>query len=214
MPGWQKEGYKEVPDATLLFMTMCVSMTAENEMPIVAPFTGEVPKDIMGITRIGGVIDPRVAPHFYLKDEKIRAFWNKPFQTAHRLSRFHASVSMDFSMTAEMSKIQKMYSSFLNKLWAAWLQSRGLKVIPNVSFPDEYWEDYWLEGWPKHSIIAVNSVGVLRHGDPELWLKGMLRIREKLKPILILRYGPVILGEDIENCIYFDNDNNRATNGR
>lgn len=203
----------EKADPTLLFMTLCVTMTSENEMPIVAPYTGVRPEDIRGIHRVKYLVAPHLAPHFFFADDRIRQFFDDPFGTEKILSEFGVSISMDFSMTMEMTRPQKMFSSFLNKLWAAWLQSRGHQVIPNVSFPNEYWENYWLEGWPKHSIIAVSSVGVLTHGDPEGWLKGMERIRTELKPIHILRYGPKIPGENTENCTYFDNDNNRSTNG-
>lgn len=200
-------------DATLLFMTMAVSMTSKNEMPIVRAYTGDIPTDIRGIHRAGSQKLYHVAPHFYVEDSRIMQYWNKPFETETLLSNFKVSIGMDFSMTNEMTRPQKMYASFLNKLWVAWLQSRGYNVIPNVSFPDEWEEDYWLEGWPKHSIIAISSVGVTHHGNPEEWLKAVKRVREELQPICILRYGPLIPGEDTENCIYFANDNNRSANG-
>ncbi len=204
---------REKADPTLLFMTLCVTMTSENEMPIVAPYNGKIPKDIRGIHRVKNMVVPQISPHFFFNDDRIRQFFDDPFGTEKILSQFDVSISTDFSMTTEMTRPQKIFSSFLNKLWAAWLQSRGHKVIPNVSFPDEYWKDYWLEGWPIHSIIAVSSVGVMTHGDPEGWLKGMKRIRQELKPLHILRYGSKIPGENIENCTYFDNDNNRSANG-
>ncbi len=204
---------REKTDSTLLFMTLCVTMTSDNEMPIVAPYTGVIPTDIRGIHRVKNMTAPHIAPHFFFSDDRIRQFFDNPFETEKILSQFQVSISTDFSMTMEMTRPQKIFSSFLNKLWAAWLQSRSHKVIPNVSFPDEYWENYWLEGWPKHSIIAVSSVGVLTHGNPEGWLKGMERIRKELKPLHILRYGPKIPGESTENCTYFDNDNNRSANG-
>ena len=200
-------------DATLLFMTMAVSMTSKNEMPIVRAYTGDIPSDILGIHRAVPRKLYHIAPHFYFDDSRILQYWNKPFETEKLLSNFKVSIGMDFSMTNEMTRPQKMYSSFLNKLWVAWLQSSGHNVIPNVSFPDEWEEDYWLEGWPKHSVIAISSVGVTRHGNPKGWLKAVKKICEELMPIRILRYGSIIPGEDTENCIYFANDNNRSANG-
>lgn len=200
-------------DDTLLFMTMAVTMTGQNEMPIVRAYTGKIPRDIRGLHRLtrAGLAD--VAPHFYFDDSRILRFWNKPLETERLLSLFAVSIGLDFSMTNEMGRPQKIYASFLNKLWVAWLQSRGLAVIPNVSFPDEWWEDYWLEGWPKNSVIAISSVGVLTHGNPEGWLKAVERIRQELQPIHIIRYGPKIPGENCENCTYFANDNNRSAHG-
>lgn len=200
-------------DSTLLFMTMAVTMTSQNEMPIVKGYTGRIPTDIRGIHRVAPQKLFYVAPHFYFEDARILQYWNKPFDTEKILRNFIVSIGIDFSMTNEMSRPQKMYASFLNKLWCAWLQSRGHHVIPNVSFPDEWWEDYWLEGWPKHSVIAISSVGVTRHGNPKEWLKAVERIRKVLKPTHILRYGPKIPGEDEENCTYFTNDNNRSAYG-
>jgi len=206
---------KETIDDTLLFMTMAVTMTAENEMPIVSPYTDALPKDILGYYRTNPHTPVTTAPHFYFCDKKNKQYWGHPFRTEKKLGRFDVSIAPDFSMTAEMSTNQKRYSSFLNKLCAAWMQSRGHAVIPNVSFPDEYWENYWIEGWPKHSIIAVSSVGVLTHGNPEVWLKGVERIWSEIEPIHVLRYGPVIPGERTANCTYFSNDNKRAAgNGR
>lgn len=209
------EGLKryERPDFTLLSMTMVVTMTSVNEMPIVAPYSGIIPKDIRGIHRLNHCSDSTVAPHFYFNDGKIRKYFDDPFGTEEILSNFDVSISIDFSMTKEMARPQKVYSSFLNKLWEAWMQSRGFKVIPNVSFPYEYEDDYWIEGWPKNSIIAMSSVGVLTHGNPIVWNKGADRVRTELLPLHILRYGPKIPGENTENCTYFDNDNKRSANG-
>lgn len=200
-------------DATLLFMTMAVTLTSENEMPIVAPYTGPLPKDIWGIHRVNSLSPSYVSPHFYFDDKKILKYFSNPFETEKILKQFDTSISTDFSMTMEMSRPQKIYSSFLNKLWAAWLQSRGHQVIPNVSFSDEYENNYWIEGWPQHSIIAVSSVGVFRHGNIDGWLKGFERIIKELKPLHIIRYGTKVPGESFENCTYFTNDNNRSANG-
>lgn len=201
-------------DSFLLFMTLTVSMTSENEMPIVRAYTGHIPQDIRGINRAASKRLYNLAPHFFLDDSRILQYWNKPFETEEILSNFKCSVGIDFSMTNEMTRPQKIYASFRNKLWVAWLQSRGHEVIPNVSFPDEWMADYWLEGWPMHSVIAISSVGVMRHGDSNGWLKAVRRIRKELQPTHILRYGPRIYGENSENCTYFDNDNFRSANGR
>lgn len=203
----------EHKDSTLLFMTMAVTLTSQNEMPIVKAYVGKIPTDIRGIHRAAPKKLFHLVPHFYFEDARILQYWNKPFATEKILHNFKVSIGIDFSMTNEMSRPQKMYASFLNKLWCAWLQSRGLHVIPNISFPDEWWEDYWIEGWPKHSVIAISSVGVTRHGNPDGWLKSVNRIRQELRPTFILRYGPKIPGEDCDNCIYFANDNNRSAHG-
>lgn len=103
-------------DATLLFMTLSVTLTGVNEMPIVSSYNGNLPSDIRGFHRTNYATPSTVAPHFFFEDKRIWSYFDKPFETEERLQQFKASISMDFSMTKEMGRPQKMYSSFLNKL--------------------------------------------------------------------------------------------------
>lgn len=43
---------KEKTDSTLLFMTLAVTLTDQNEMPLVSPYTGQIPDNILGIYRL------------------------------------------------------------------------------------------------------------------------------------------------------------------
>lgn len=53
-------------DSNLLFMTMSVSMTSQNEMPIVRAYTDSIPSDIRGIHRITSQQHHHITPHFTL----------------------------------------------------------------------------------------------------------------------------------------------------
>lgn len=203
----------ERTDDTLLFMTSRVTMTEGYEMPIVAPLATLSFSDLRAYHRLKKDNLRDIIPHFYVSDQKNKQAFFHPFRTKGKLSRFDTSIATDFSMTQEMSRPQKVYSSFLNKLWAAWLQSYGMRVIPNVSWPYEYQEDYWLEGWPKNSIIAVSSVGI-SHGDVNGWLEGMERVWDELCPLHVIRYGSKVPEERTDNCTFIKNDNNRFANGR
>lgn len=169
------EAILEHKDDTLLFMTLAVTMTSKNEMPIVKAYIGPIPSDIRGLHRLAPRRLYHIAPHFYFEDSRIFQYWNKPFETEGILSNFTVSIGIDFSMTNEMTRSQKMYASFLNKLWCAWLQSRGHKVIPNISFPDEWRQDYWIEGWPKHSVIAISNFLMAIQGNGSKLLNAFAR---------------------------------------
>lgn len=119
---------------------------------------------------------------------------------------------MDLSMTSDMSYPEQIYHCYLNKLWAAYLQSLGMNVIPNVSWPADYHLDYWLDGLPRGSIISVSSVGI-SHSSRFGWLSGMERVWNELEPSHVIRYGSKVKGERETDCTYFNNDNNRAING-
>jgi hypothetical protein len=88
----------------------------------------------------------------------------------------------------------------------AYWQVQGVNIYPNVtwSLPDSY--EYCIEGLPQNSIIAINSTGVPKYDfSKALWLKGYNYVVERLKPTLILRYGPIIEGEYKEISQYLTN---------
>ena len=76
----------------------------------------------------------------------------------------------------------------------------------NVSWADPESYDYCFEGLPRRSIVAIGSMGANLHGLTRyLWLKGYCEAVERLDPILILRYGDKVPGEDEERSFYVEN---------
>ena len=65
------EDESESLDGKLLFMTLAVTLTAENEMPIVAPYTGRIPedKDVIGFYRTSKNSPRPTVPHFFFSDK-------------------------------------------------------------------------------------------------------------------------------------------------
>lgn len=100
-------------DATLLFMTSVVTLTEKFEMPIVAPYKDDIPSNIVGLHRLNNTAFSNIAPHFYFDDNRNLQYWNNPFETEKKLARFKYSISLDFSMTQEMSRPQKCTHLFV-----------------------------------------------------------------------------------------------------
>ena len=89
-------------------------------------------------------------------------------------------------------------------------------MIPNVTWSTPSSYDYAFTGIPKHSVIAINSTGII--GNPAaiyLWRKGYEEVLFKLKPTIIIRYGDKIPGEREGISVYYENLNLRnLRNGR
>lgn len=130
--------------------------------------------------------------------------------------KFQGVISTDFSVYADMTMPMVQYNSYRNKLLASWWQKSGIPVIPNVSWSREWSYDFCFEGFPKNSVIAINSTGTGRDKfSKSLWMKGYEQAIKTLQPSHIIRYGVKHPGEWEEISTYFINDNTKfANNGR
>ena len=120
--------------------------------------------------------------------------------------QFNGMVAPDLSQYINMNYPRRLSNCYWNKAFAAYWQHENINVYPNVtwSLPDSY--DYSMAGLPRNSVIAINSMGVLKYNySKALWLDGYHYMVKALDPICILRYGPKIFGEDENRSIYLNN---------
>lgn len=153
---------------------------------------------------------------FYESDDRFYARLTHPWDYVERLKTYAGVIGPDLSQYIDMDYVTRLYHNYWNKVFTAYFQRHGVNMYPNVtwSLPDSY--EYSVAGHPKKSIIAINSMGVLKyHFSIGLWLKGYRYVVGKLNPPLILRYGPKIEGEYEEISVYLDNVQlNILRNGR
>lgn len=66
----------------------------------------------------------------------------------------------------------------------------GLTVIPTAGWSDERSYEFCFDGMPKHSLIAVSSLGTQNDKQAQkLFHKGYEKMQEVLEPSKILFYG-------------------------
>ena len=69
-------------------------------------------------------------------------------------------------------------------------KKNGIKVIPTVSWSDESSYKYAFLGIPKHSVVAIGTVGVLNDKNAiTLFMQGFKEMLKQLEPKEILIYG-------------------------
>ena len=189
-----------------------LSFTDEYQMPKVKPYTGDIPSELISFNRARALKqNPNAAVHFYIYDSFFNCLWNVPSKYEGMFRRFWGIISTDFSVYADMTMPEVMYNSFRNKLLAAYFQSLGIIVIPNVSWSRPWSYGFCLDGFPKHSVIAINSTGIGRDAfSTSLWMQGYEKVLETLEPLTIIRYGAKQDGEDESISVYFPNDNLRS----
>lgn len=209
----KKEVKTAYRDPLLLDLCRGISFTGKYEMPIVKPCTISVPSDseIFSFHRAIPAKMANVFPHFYVSDDILERIWNHWREYEDKLRHFPAVISPDFSMFMDMLEPQRRYNCFRNKLLAARWQADGLVVIPSISWADRNSFGYAIDGWPKFSVIAINSTGLGNDKrSKRLWKEGYQYVLEQLHPILILRYGPKQPGEREDISIYYENDNKKS----
>ncbi len=195
--------------------SMCkdLSYTDKYQMPKVKPYVGPVPSEIISFNRARAMrgVNPDAAVHFYIQDSFFNCVWNYPIKYEKMFERFWGVISTDYSVYADMLKPEVMWNSFRNKLLAAWFQRHGINVIPNISWGRPWSYDFCFDGFPKHSVIAINSTGIGKDTfSKSLWSQGYENAIQALEPSKIIRYGAKQDGEEESISIYFPNDNYKS----
>ena len=131
--------------------------------------------------------------HFYLYDYKFESVWKKPSDYTEKLNKFKAILTPDFSMYLEMHPLEKLHNVFRNRWIGAYYASKGLRVIPSVSWGDEDTFDYCFEGITKNSVVSVSTYMVSEHGrtpaQKDFFLKGYNELLRRIEPECILCYS-------------------------
>ena len=137
--------------------------------------------------------------HFFYDDFKFISAWREPDKYIEKLRQFKAVVSPDFSIYTDFPRALQILACYRRQWCGAYWQELGIDVIPNVSWGDEESYQYTFLGVPKHSAVAISTVGVKRDAEwnnkeNSLFLKGYNAMMEELEPTTIILYGDEIDG--------------------
>ncbi len=196
-----------------LHLHLCrgLNFTSQNQYPIVQPYIGIIPEIMQSVHRLIRKPDSyleQCCGSFFTIDSNFERFWTYPYRYLNFLRKLQCVLSTDFSIYTNMLQMQKLWNSFRNKLMSAFYQHNGIPVVPAPSWGDLKYIELYMEGWPKNSIIAINSTGIGRdRRSRHIWLDGYYAMLDLLKPIFILRYGCMIEGEKKEISRFYPNNN-------
>lgn len=143
--------------------------------------------------------------HFYLDDVKfdgLYGIWNKiaykenksnkGFQI-ERLINATAVISPDFSTYYDMPRIMQIWNIYRSRAIGYYLTTFGIKVIPNVRWTDKRSYKYAFSGIHVGSIVSVGTLGCSKSSkDIFLLIQGFIELIQRIKPSLIIIYGPII----------------------
>lgn len=133
---------------------------------------------------------PESGVHFFVDDYQFRAVWEQPERYAGVLSRFGAVCTPDFSTYADMPEILQIWNHYRKHWLGAFWQSRGMVVIPTISWSTpESWE-WCFDGEPHGGAVAISTVGCERRKeDFDRFVSGYYEMLTRLQPSEVLVYG-------------------------
>lgn len=143
-----------------------------------------------------------IGVHFFLHDYQFERVWKYPDRYTECLSKFAFVLSPDFSPYADIPKSLKVFNVY-RKMWCGrYWQEHGLKVIPTITWGNDEDLEWCLDGVPKHSTIAISTMGEGRWANFRALKHNWQCILDKLEPDTILLYGKD-LSSELEGNIVF-----------
>ena len=124
--------------------------------------------------------------HFFTYDWFFEKVYEKPEEQLEKLKQYKYLLSPDFSIFTNMPLALQIESIFKNRWCGAYWQSKGLKVIPTVSWGDEKSFHFCFDGIEEGSVVAVCTY--YRENCEEEFMLGYNEMMKRIKPSMVICY--------------------------
>ena len=124
--------------------------------------------------------------HFFTYDWKFEKVYEKADEELEKLSQYYCLLSPDFSLFTNMPLALQIESVFKNRWCGAYFQSKGLKVIPTISWGDERSFHFCFDGIEIGSVVAVCTY--YRENCEEEFMLGYNEMLKRIKPSMVICY--------------------------
>ena len=177
-----------------------------------------IPDNIKSFNYALSSSDKECGIHFYIDDYQFERVWNSPQEYESILKQYECIFSPDFSLYMDMPISMKIWNVYRSRLIGQYYQSRGMRVIPTVSWGEKDTFAFCFDGIEERSIVSVSTIGVKKDAEAfKIWTDGMDELIRRKKPETILVYGGKV-EYDYKNTkvVYYDNENTERmkNNGR
>lgn len=160
------------------------------ELPQLLPVAAQPPDDLISFNVAMSSKTTDVGVHFFIDDYQFERVWRAPQRYVAKLRQFQAVCTPDFSTYTDMPLPMQLWNVYRSRAIGTFWQMEGMNVIPTLQWADVETLDWCFEGLPKHSMLAVSSLGVRNDSHAEaLWRAGMGEALRVLEPELVLLHG-------------------------
>jgi hypothetical protein len=152
-----------------------------------------IPDYLIGFNYARTCRDKQQGVHFFIDDYQFERVWNNKELYINILKEYDCILSPDFSLYMDMPMPMKIWNVYRSRAIGAFYQSKGIKVIPTLSWAEPETYQFAFKGIPQGSIVAVSTVGVMRDKEAQkIWRNGMSEAVEQIKPSTVIVYGKMI----------------------
>lgn len=126
--------------------------------------------------------------HCFIDDYRFTSTYNVPNRIIKKLSQYAFLLSPDFSTYSDMQYWRQLESVAHSRWVGAYWQSKGLIVIPTISWSDARSYGFCFDGIEKGSIVAIGMVGC-KIDNKLAFLQGYNAMLERIEPIAIICFA-------------------------
>lgn len=177
---------------------------SENGIPIISG-TSHIPKKLIPFNYANTTKDRNAGIHFYIDDYQFERIWKDPIRYTALLKRFDCVIAPDFSLYANFPKPLKIFNLYKQRLLTAYWQKQGILVIPNLTWSSFEDLDECLDGFPKHSVIALSTNGCLNKKTKATFIECFNKAIKIVAPLKIIIVGEIPTElKNVKNILQFD----------
>lgn len=181
-----RKGCKDVFNAFLVELARYAGIF---EFPVIKP-TYDIPNKLVAFSKCISSNNYDAWVHFYEDDYLFERLWRSPKKYLEVLKRYNGVILPDFSLYRDMPFVMQLWNIYRSRAIGCWLQTNGIKVIPNLRYGDARTYKYCCDGIAKGCVIAVGTHGTIKNKkDREYFTAGLDVVVKRLKPIAIIVYG-------------------------
>ena len=125
--------------------------------------------------------------HFFIDDYRFESIYRFPEKSLLRLSQYAFLLTPDYSTYADMNQWRQLESVAHNRWCGAYWQSKGLTVIPTVSWSTPASYSYSFDGIEKGAIVAIGMIGCKKNKSD--FMHGYNTMLERIQPKAIICFG-------------------------
>jgi hypothetical protein len=158
----------------------------KEELPCLLPYTGPLPKDVVGIDERVPKNSSRIAVDGFCYDHVLMQRYNNFQQSVQKASHFLCAIGWNFSVLLDAKRCEAIEAVRLNRYTTLGLQLRGIPTIQCHAISSCRFYDFIHDGLAPNSPVAIGNR--LTMHDADRLLLQRLGIEE-----LIKRKSPTVL---------------------
>lgn len=125
--------------------------------------------------------------HFFVDDYRFKGIYDNPEKTLNRYSQYAFLLTPDYSTYSDMCLWRQIESVAHSRWVGAYWQSKGLTVIPTISWGDARSYSFCFDGVEQDAVVAVGMIGC--KSNKLSFMRGYNAMLEKLSPSAIICFG-------------------------